>query len=167
MEALSRQRNDPIIKTLRKGDPVFNSTSLTPPPPLPSLLGLESLRNVSSGDERGETAVGYRRANSSAFLPSPSPPPPLFAPALLVRLINRYSRIPVTRTLYNSNLPLTRNNLHFPSDRFLHNFILDNSYFFLFPLKVRIIRSRLYFYLAVQKSCKRSGFYISYFTLIP
>ena len=129
MEALSRQRNDPIIKTLRKGDPVFNSTSLTPPPPPPSLLGLESLRNVSSGDERGETVVfvGYRRANSSAFLPSPSPPPPLFAPALLVRLINRYSRIPVTRTLYNSNLPLTRNNLHFPSDRFLHNFILDNS----------------------------------------
>ena len=128
MEALSRQRNDPIIKTLRKGDPVFNSTSLPPPP---SLLGLESLRNVSSGDERGETAVfvGYRRANSSAFLPSPSPspPPPLFAPALLVRLINRYSRIPVTRTLYNSNLPLTRSNLHFPSDRFLYNFTLDNS----------------------------------------
>ena len=86
---------------------------------------------------------------------------------MLGRLINRYSRIPVTQTLYNSNLPLTRNNLHFPSDRFLYNFTLDNSNFFLFPLKVRMTGSRLYIYLAVQKSCKRSGFYISYLTLIP
>ena len=39
----------------------------------------------------------------------------------------QYNRIPVTRTLYNSNLPLTRSNLHFPSDRFLYNFTLDNS----------------------------------------
>ena len=38
-----------------------------------------------------------------------------------------YSLIPVTRTLYNSNLPLTRSNLRFPWDRFLYNFTLDNS----------------------------------------
>ena len=51
--------------------------------------------------------------------------------------------------LYNSNLSLTRSNFHFPSDHFLYNFTLDNSNsrlnsnFFLFPLKVRIIGSRL------------------------
>ena len=38
-----------------------------------------------------------------------------------------YSRLPVTRTLYNSNLPLTRSNFYFPSDHFLYNFTLDNS----------------------------------------
>ena len=38
-----------------------------------------------------------------------------------------YSRLPVIRTLYNSNLPLTRSNFHFPSGRFLYNFTLDNS----------------------------------------
>ena len=54
------------------------------------------------------------------------------------------SRIPVTRTLCNWNLPLTRSDLRFPSDRLLYNFTLDNSNFFLFPLKVRIIGSLLY-----------------------
>ena len=34
---------------------------------------------------------------------------------------------PVTRTLHNSSLPLARSNFHFPSDRFLYNFTLDNS----------------------------------------
>ena len=38
-----------------------------------------------------------------------------------------YSRLPVTRTLYISNLPLTQSNFHFPSNRFLYNFTLDNS----------------------------------------
>ena len=38
-----------------------------------------------------------------------------------------YSWLPVTRTLYSLNLPLTRSNFHFPSDRFLYNFTLDNS----------------------------------------
>ena len=72
---------------------------------------------------------------------------------LKVRIIGSrlYSRLPVTRTLYNSNLPLTRSNFHFPSEHFLYNFTLensrtpDNSNFFLFHLKVRIIGSRLYF----------------------
>ena len=59
------------------------------------------------------------------------------------------SRLPVTRTLDNSNLPLTRRNFHFPSDHFLYNFTsttrtLDNSNFFLLPLKVRINGSRLW-----------------------
>ena len=44
-----------------------------------------------------------------------------------VDLIELYSRLPVTRTLYNSNLPLTQSNFHFPSDHFLYNFNLDNS----------------------------------------
>ena len=56
-----------------------------------------------------------------------------------------YSRLPATRTLYNSNLPLTQSNFHFPSDHFLYNFTLDNSNIFLFSLKVQIIGSRLYF----------------------
>ena len=43
------------------------------------------------------------------------------------RVLGVYSRLPVTRTLHNSNLPLTRSNFHFPSDRFLYNFTLDNS----------------------------------------
>ena len=38
-----------------------------------------------------------------------------------------YSRLPVTLTLSNSNLPLTWSNFHFPSDLFLYNFTLDNS----------------------------------------
>ena len=33
----------------------------------------------------------------------------------------------VTRTLHNSNLPLTRTNFPFPSRHFLYNFTLDNS----------------------------------------
>ena len=33
----------------------------------------------------------------------------------------------VTRTLDNSNLPLTRSNFHFPSGHFLYNFTLNNS----------------------------------------
>ena len=33
----------------------------------------------------------------------------------------------VTRTLNNSNLPLTRNNFCFPTGHFLYNFTLDNS----------------------------------------
>ena len=40
---------------------------------------------------------------------------------------------------------ITRSNFHFRSDHFAYNFILDNSNFFLFPLKVQIIGSRLYF----------------------
>ena len=32
-----------------------------------------------------------------------------------------------TRTLDNSNLPLTRSNFRFPSGHFLYNFTLDNS----------------------------------------
>ena len=38
-----------------------------------------------------------------------------------------YSRLPVTRTLYNWNLPLTRSNFQFLSDHFPHSFTLDNS----------------------------------------
>ena len=38
-----------------------------------------------------------------------------------------YSRLPVTRTLYNLNLPLTRSNFLFPSDRCLYNYTLHNS----------------------------------------
>ena len=34
------------------------------------------------------------------------------------QLITGYSRLPVTQTLYNSNLPLTRSNFHFPSENF-------------------------------------------------
>ena len=56
----------------------------------------------------------------------------------------KYSRLRLPRTLCNSNLPLTRSNFHFPSDHFLYNFTLDNSNFFLFPLKVRIVGRRLY-----------------------
>ena len=59
-----------------------------------------------------------------------------------------YSQIPVTQTLYNSNLPLTQSNLHFPSDRFLFKPLITqtpgNLNYFLFPLKVQIIGSRLY-----------------------
>ena len=55
-----------------------------------------------------------------------------------------YSRLPVTRTLCNSNLPLTRSNFHFPKNIFYTNFTLDNSNFILFPLKDRVIGSRLY-----------------------
>ena len=68
-----------------------------------------------------------------------------------IQIPETYSRLPVTRTLHNSNLPLTRSNFHFPSDHF--PYILpsttrtpDNSNFFPFPLKVRIIGSRLYIF---------------------
>ena len=51
--------------------------------------------------------------------------------------------------LYNSNLPLTRSNFHFLQNIFYTTLPTitrtpDNSNFFLFPLKVRIIGSRLY-----------------------
>ena len=52
------------------------------------------------------------------------------------------NRLPVTRTFYNSNLPLTWSNYHFPSDHFPYNFTPDNSKVSLFPLKVRIIGSQ-------------------------
>ena len=52
---------------------------------------------------------------------------------LIFPLISYFSRLPVTRTLYNSNLPLTRSFFHFPSDHFPNNFTLNNSNFFLFP----------------------------------
>ena len=45
----------------------------------------------------------------------------------LLSMVRTYSRLPVTRTLYNSNLPLTRSNFQFLSDHFPHNFTLDNS----------------------------------------
>ena len=38
-----------------------------------------------------------------------------------------YSRLPITRTLANSNLELTRTNFPFLSGYFLYNFTLDNS----------------------------------------
>ena len=56
----------------------------------------------------------------------------------------RFTAQPLSALLYNSNLPLTRGNFYFPTDHFLYNFTLENSNFFLFPLKVRIIGSRLY-----------------------
>ena len=63
--------------------------------------------------------------------------------------LGNYNRIPVTRTLYNSNLPLTQSN--YISLQIVFYIILpsitrtpDNSNFFLFPLKVRIIGSQLY-----------------------
>ena len=40
--------------------------------------------------------------------------------------VHTCSRLPVTRTFYNSNLPLTRSNFCFPSDHFPYNFTLDN-----------------------------------------
>ena len=55
-----------------------------------------------------------------------------------------FSRLPITRTLANSNLALTRTNFPFLSGHFLYNFTLDNSNLFQFPLKVRVIGSRLY-----------------------
>ena len=67
-----------------------------------------------------------------------------FIPFLFLKMVLNYSRFPVTRTLYNSNLPRTRGNFHFLSDSFLHNFTLDNSNCFLFPFKVRVIGIRLY-----------------------
>ena len=60
--------------------------------------------------------------------------------------VSHYSRIPVTQTFYISNLPLTRSNLHFPSDCFLYNFTLNNSNSWLLKLlKIQIIWSQLYF----------------------
>ena len=62
----------------------------------------------------------------------------------------KYSRLPITQTPYNSNLSLTRSNFNFISLKIVFYIILpsitrtpDNSNFFLFPLKVRIIGSRL------------------------
>ena len=55
------------------------------------------------------------------------------------------SRLPVTQTLYNSNLLLIQSNFHFPPDHFRYNFTLDNrNFFLLFPLKVQIVGSELY-----------------------
>ena len=56
-----------------------------------------------------------------------------------------HSALEVQSTSGNSNLPPTRSNFHYPSNRFLYNFTLDYSDFFLFPLKVRIIGSRMYY----------------------
>ena len=38
-----------------------------------------------------------------------------------------YSRLPITRTLANLNLPLSRTNFSFLSGHFLYNFTLNNS----------------------------------------
>ena len=61
--------------------------------------------------------------------------------------VRYYSQLPVTRTpsITRTSRLITRSNFPFPSDHFAYNFILDNSNFFLFPLKVQIIGSRLYF----------------------
>ena len=40
-----------------------------------------------------------------------------------------YSWLPITRTLANSSLALSRSNFHFPSGHFLYNFTRDNSKF--------------------------------------
>ena len=58
----------------------------------------------------------------------------------IVLLKQSYSRLPITRTLANSNLALTRTNFPFLSGHFLYNFTLDNSNLFQFPLKVRVNR---------------------------
>ena len=55
----------------------------------------------------------------------------------------KYSRLPLTQSLYNSNLLLTRSNFHFPSNNFLYDFTLNKSTIFQLPLKFRIIGSRL------------------------
>ena len=60
---------------------------------------------------------------------------------------------PGNSTLYNSNLPLTRGiSLQIVFYKFLPSITRtsDNSNFFLFPLKVRIIRSQLQFILFFQ-----------------
>ena len=49
-----------------------------------------------------------------------------------------YSWLPVTWTLYNSNLPLTWTNFHFPSDHFLYNFTVNNSNLFYFPWRFEL-----------------------------
>ena len=53
-------------------------------------------------------------------------------------IFDEYSRLLVTRTLFNSNFPLTRSNFHFPSDHFLYNSTLDNSNCFLFPWRFEL-----------------------------
>ena len=53
----------------------------------------------------------------------------------LCTLFFTYSRIPVTWTLYKSNLPLTRSNFQFSSDHFPHNLTPDNSNFFSISLE--------------------------------
>ena len=45
----------------------------------------------------------------------------------LLSMVRTYNRLPVTWTLYNSNLPLTKSNFQFLSDHFPQNFTLDNS----------------------------------------
>ena len=70
-----------------------------------------------------------------------------FHKGLKLKLVHVQSN-PSNLSLYNSNLLLTRSKLHFPSDHFLYNFTLDNSNYFLFPLKVWIITNEhvLYYY---------------------
>ena len=76
---------------------------------------------------------------------------------------NIYSRLPITRTLANSNLALTRTSFPFLSGHFLYNVTLDNSNprylnsnLFQFPLKVRVIGSRLYSLMQNQTSSANS-----------
>ena len=78
--------------------------------------------------------MSRRLWNKNIFL-SPLPP-----------RIWHYSRLPIPRTLANSNLALTWTNIPFLSCHFLYNFTLDNSNLFQFPLKVRVIGSRLYLF---------------------
>ena len=47
--------------------------------------------------------------------------------SMVFKMHRKYSRLPITRTLVNSNLALTRTNFRFPSGHFPHNFTLDNS----------------------------------------
>ena len=69
-----------------------------------------------------------------------------------------YSWLLVTWTLYNSKLPLTQSNFYFPLDHFLYNFTLDNLNYFLLPLKIQIIGSRLYFKIVIRnlRQCWKS-----------
>ena len=65
---------------------------------------------------------------------------------IIINFFYEYSRLPVTWTLYNSSLPLTRSNFHSPSDHFLYNFTLDNwnsrwfDLFFYFPWRFELSR---------------------------
>ena len=61
---------------------------------------------------------------------------PQFTSANILPVSILYCRLPITRTLANSNLPLTQTNCPFLSGHFLYNFTLDNSNLFQFPLKV-------------------------------
>ena len=66
-----------------------------------------------------------------------------------------YSRLPVTRTLYSSNLLQIVFYIILPSITRTP----DNSNFFLFPLKVRIIGSRLYGIYSVNRPGRLSNFW--------